>query len=153
MHSLEYVCPPFALFARHRLSVAFDVCLGRDEMGQERVLKNEEGAGQGGPTAPSSYGMSLLPLKWAADREVHREVAEELVQHFYSVFFADDGGAAGKLEALAVWLNAVQRAGLNVGYFLQMIKCTLFVKPEHLEKAKRLFAPFPDLRFLVADDS
>lgn len=153
MHSLEYVCPPFALFARNRLSVAFDICLGRDDQGQERVLKNEEGAGQGGPTAPPSYGMSLLPLKWAADREVHRDVEEELTKHFCSAFFADDGGAVGKLEALAVWLSAVQRAGLNVGYFLQMTKCTLFVKPEHLDKARALFAPFPNLKFLVADDS
>lgn len=153
MHNLEYVCPAFALFARNRLSVVFDICFGVDRNGQVLCLKSEEGAGQGSPSGPSTYGMALLPLKWAADRAVRNKVVAELLEHFCSVFFADDGGAIGKLEALSVWLDAVQKAGLNVGYFLQLAKCTLFVKPQYEGKARRLFARFPNLKFVVANDS
>ena len=60
----------------------------------------------------------------------------DLAKH---VWFADDSGAAGKLAALKIWWDALQRLGPSYGYHPKPSKSWLVVKEEHYEKAKEMF--------------
>ena len=55
------------------------------------------------------------------------------------VWFADDATAAGRLATLHQWWQLVTMIGPDFGYYPNASKTHLVVKPELVNKAKRMF--------------
>ncbi len=55
-------------------------------------------------------------------------------------WYADDSSSAGELEEMRKWWDILNISGPKYGYFPLAKKTILIVKPEHLEKAKRVFS-------------
>jgi hypothetical protein len=60
------------------------------------------------------------------------------------VWFADDSSAIGRLDAIREWAAKMEGHGPRFGYHMNLGKCKLLVKPEHLERASELFRGLTD---------
>ena len=56
-----------------------------------------------------------------------------------NIWYADDSGAAGDLQALLEWWQVLVHEGPQFGYFPNSVKTWLVVKPQHLEEAIQAF--------------
>ena len=72
------------------------------------------------------YGLAILPL-------IEKVSDDNLIQKWY----ADDGNAAGSVEALKVLLSKLKLHGPSFGY--NVIKCHLITKAEFVNDAKNVF--------------
>ena len=66
------------------------------------------------------YALATLPLL-----KHLRDTVEDARQ----VWYADDSGAAGKLQPLRIWWDELARIGPSYGYFPNSAKTQLLVKP------------------------
>lgn len=57
-------------------------------------------------------------------------------------WYADDSAAGGGVQPVFEWFLILLKNGPAVRYLLQLFKCVLLVKPEHLEKAQAIFADY-----------
>ena len=91
-----------------------------------KVLQSREGTTQGDPLAMAMYGLAILPL-------IENVSDDNLIQKWY----ADDGNAAGLVEALKVLLSKLKLHGPSFGY--NVIKCHLITEAEFVNDAKNVF--------------
>ena len=151
MHNLRRIAPVISNYAELRMLMHRRIYIGVDDNGIPQYLTNKEGVDQGDPIGMMLYSLALLPMKYHADDLVDLNCSEAEKQCFTSIFYADDGEAAGSLQALATWLKGIIDAGFNVGYFVNEVKTKLIVKKEMEVLAKDLFNFVPDLEFIVVD--
>ena len=81
-------------------------------------IKSQEGTTQGDTTAMAFYALSLMKL--IKDAKTKAPAAKE-------VFYADDGAAGGKLDALSHFWRHLQEDGPKYGYFVNPSKSYLIV--------------------------
>ena len=91
-----------------------------------KVLQSREGTTQGDPFAMATYGLAILPL-------IEKVSDDNLIQKWY----ADDGNAAGSVEALKVLLSKLKLHGPSFGY--NVIKCHFITEAEFVNDAKNVF--------------
>ena len=93
------------------------------------VIISAEGTTQGDPMAMAMYAIGIMPL-------IQRLRS---VNSTKQIWYADDCTGCGSLEDLSDWWNTLSNLGPLYGYFPNSSKSTLLVKPEHLDKAGRIF--------------
>ena len=92
-----------------------------------QCLLSEEGTTQGDPLAMAMYAIGTLPLVQQLDG-----IAKQ-------TWYADDSAAASKLEQLRMWWDLLNETGPLYGYFPNGSKTHILVKPQYINKAKKLF--------------
>ena len=93
-------------------------------------LQSCEGTTQGDPLAMAFYALATLPLL----KHLH-----DTVENVRQVWYADDSGAAGRLQPLRIWWDELARIGPSYGYFPNSAKTQLLVKPAIMEQARTEF--------------
>ena len=93
------------------------------------TLYSQEGTTQGDPLAMPMYALALCPLieKLKLDSSV------------VQVWYADDATAAGRIEKLRDWWNALVTLGPTFGYNVNPSKTHLVVKEIHHSTATSVF--------------
>ena len=125
LHNIQKLCPAIAtmLSNTYRSPVRLFI-KGEGE------LTSTEGTTQGDPLAMGMYALAVTPLICKL-----RETKPEVKQ----VWFADDATAAGKLISLREWWQHLAAHGPEIGYLPNASKTHLVVKPDLLDKAKKIF--------------
>ena len=123
LNNIAAICPILSTFTNNIYSQPRMLYTGT------HALLSEEGSTQGCPASMGVYSLNTVPLINSID-------AEDLLQ----IWYADDGNAGGSLEALYEWLSHVMEKGEAYGYHVNLSKCVLIVKEEHLDRATELFA-------------
>ena len=126
LHNIQYLCPNMATYIRN--------CYWRPSRlfvtgGAE--LKSSEGTTQGDPLAMATYGIGILPLLTAAQKDGHQTKR---------VAFADDLAGTKKLQNLLVWWNNIVEIGPKLGFYPKASKSWLIVPQELYQEAVELFA-------------
>ena len=129
MHNTQHLCPALSTFVRNIYTAEAELFLPSSD----EIILSREGTTQGGPESIGFYAVSTAMLSQP----------EPGVK---KVFYADDGGGAGKLTDLATWWKNLQAEGPLIGYFPNAGKTWLITKPEFHEQAKILF---PDVNVTV----
>ena len=96
-------------------------------MGQ--VILSQEGTTQGDPLAMAMYPLIVVRL-------LHAIATQGALQ----VWFADDASAGGRLPALRSWWDALVIIGPRYGYYPNLGKTWLVVKPDQSAEAQSVFA-------------
>ena len=93
------------------------------------TLYSQEGTTQGDPLAMPMYALALCPLieKIKLDTSV------------IQLWYADDATAAGRVEALRDWWDALVTLGPKLGYHVNPSKTHLVVKDNHCSTATSVF--------------
>ena len=124
LHNVRILCPTIATYAINTYrEPARLIIIGGKEM------RSEEGTTQGDLLAMCLYAVSLQPL-------IARLNASTLVKQCW---FADDATGAGSLGELKKCWGVLNESGPSLGYFPNVKKCWLIVKPEKEEAARDLF--------------
>ena len=126
LHNIGSLCPPLYQILKNTYSAPIRciVC------GDGEILSSE-GTTQGDPLASAMYALAMKPLigKLRAN-----------VPEVKQVWFADDATGAGTCEDLRKFWDNLLVHGAGYGYNPNGSKTHLVVKPEHLTKARELFA-------------
>ena len=77
-------------------------------------------------------------------KEKVAEVFSDKGKKLFQVLFADDSSAAGKLETVLAWVKAL----VKEGYYPEPSKSVLVVKEGKEERARQVFAEYPDLEIV-----
>ena len=112
--------------------------------GTDEVLYSEDGCTQGDPIAMLLYGVGVKPL-FVVVKEKTAEVFSDKGEKLFQVLFADDYSAAGKLETVLAWAEALVEEGPKYGYYPEPSKSVLVVKEGKEDRAREVFAEYPDL--------
>ena len=115
--------------------------------GTDEILYSEDGCTQGDPIAMLLYGVGVKPL-FVVVKEKVAEVFNDKGEKLFQVLFADDSSAAGKLETVLAWVRALVEEGPKYGYFPEPSKSVLVVKEGKEERAREVFAEYPDLEIV-----
>ena len=78
------------------------------------------------------YGLGIKPLTDKLSNAVDTNLCKQS-------WYADDSSAAGQLEEMKTWWEELCQTGPNYGYFPLPKKTVLIVKPEHNERAQKIF--------------
>ena len=143
MLNIRYTCPAYAkvLINCYRAATRLFV-----EGGTE--LESQEGTTQGCPFAMLMYAIALMPLlkqlRDPPDPPVPpSDPPDPPVPPPYpfpqQAWYADDSQAAGKLESMRRWWDAIVLNGPKYGYHPKPSKTILIVKDAHMERAKEVF--------------
>jgi hypothetical protein len=81
-------------------------------------------------------------------KEKVAEVFSATGEKLFEVVFADDASAAGKLEVVLAWVQALMEEGPKYGYHPEPSKSVLVVKAGLEERAKVVFKDFPGLEIV-----
>ncbi len=79
------------------------------------------------------YAVSTTPLINSST------TAENSLSPCKKIWYADDAAGSGTLEGVKSWWSKIQKQGPIFGYFPNPSKTWLITKPEHLERAKKMF--------------
>ena len=120
LKNIEVLCPSLYLALSNSYKTPSNLYVSH------KVLQSREGTTQGDPLAMAMYGLAILPL-------IEKVSDDNLIQKWY----ADDGNAAGSVEALKVLLSNLKLHGPSFGY--NVIKCHLITKAEVVSDAKNVF--------------
>ena len=99
----------------------------RNRNGIASFLHRREGVTQGDPLAMITYGIDILPLIKNLKR-----VIPDVPQPWYS----DDAGALGMFTRLETYFYFLTCQGLGWGYYPNLYKSVLIVRPENFEAGK-----------------
>jgi len=91
------------------------------------VFYSQEGTTQDDPLTMPMYALATLPLIGRLPSDVSQ------------VWYADDACAGGNVTQLRLWWKLICEMRPQFGYNANAVKTWFFVKPAHLESAKRLF--------------
>ena len=122
--NLQHTCPEFATYVINTYRMPAKLFLPDGSH-----ILSKEGTTQGDNCASGFYSISTL--------SIIKDLA--LIDGCKQIWYADDGGAGGRLTALKTWWDRLTHIGPPVGYFPNAGKTWLVVKPEHKEEATRLF--------------
>ena len=130
LHNMQIICPPFAtiLINTYRIPARLFIVSGGE-------ITSSEGTTQGDTLAMAFYGLSTKPIL---------ELLQKQVPEVLQVWFADDATGAGKLEALKLWWDGIQKEGLRYGYFVKPSKSWIVLKDQtKLEQCQEIFKESP----------
>ena len=133
LHNTSVICPEFSVYLVNTYRKPARLYIPNSN---GAFILSQEGTTQGDNCASAFYSCSLIPLMTELPTVPPDSANPDLAKH---IWFADDSGAAGKLEALKRWWDALQRLGPAYGYYPKPSKTWLIVKEEHYEKAKEMF--------------
>ena len=134
LHNTSVICPEFSVYLVNTYRKPARLYIPNSN---GAFILSQEGTTQGDNCASAFYSCSLIPLMTELPTVPPDSANPDLAKH---IWFADDSGAAGKLEALIKrWWDALQRLGPAYGYYPKPSKTWLIVKEEHYEKAKEMF--------------
>lgn len=122
LHNIQFFCPAIAIILIN--CYRGDACLF---VGNEVIL-SREGTTQGDPLAMAFFAIASVPL-----------ITAVAVDRVTQVWFADDAASGGKLVPLREWWNKLLDLGPKYGYFPNVGKTYLVVKPEKHEEARAVF--------------
>jgi hypothetical protein len=100
-------------------------------------IMSQEGSTQGCPAGMAMYGIGSIPV-------IKKSATEGVLQ----IWYADDSAAAGKIEGLKRWYEALDKEGPAHGYFVKLpktaaiVKC--HVKPGLEDKFREVFGELAD---------
>ena len=125
LHNIRVLCPSIATYAinTYREPARLFIVGGQK-------LRSSEGTTQGDPLAMSLYAISLQPLI------TRLQVKSAASQCWY----ADDATGCGSLGNVKTWWDELMVSGPPLGYFPNLQKCWLIVKPEKERPAKEIFS-------------
>ena len=123
LHNVQVVCPGLATIAANLYRQATPLFVGNS------TVLSAEGTTQGDPLAMPLYALAISPL-------VSYLTGASSAKN---IWYADDSGAAGDLQALLEWWQVLVHEGPQFGYFPNSVKTWLVVKPQHLEEATQAF--------------
>uniref|UniRef100_A0A0G4GTJ1 Uncharacterized protein n=1 Tax=Chromera velia CCMP2878 TaxID=1169474 RepID=A0A0G4GTJ1_9ALVE len=69
-------------------------------------------------------------------------------RYWYQLWYADDASNTGWLRQLRAWLRELVKRRPAAGYVVEVDKLILAVLPQFMQKAKEIFAEFPDLQIV-----
>ena len=122
LQNARHLCPALALIAincyRHPARLFVD----------GESLLSREGTTQGDPIAMPLYALATLPLLRAFKTEGPLQV-----------WYAENAGAGGKIEAFRRWWNGINEKDSLFGYHQNSAKSILLVKPEFEADAVLMF--------------
>lgn len=123
LRNIRALCPSIAtaLINTYRLDAELFV--------DGTTLLSQEGTTQGDPLAMPMYALALLPLIEKVNPD------SSVIQTWY----ADDATAAGQIEKLRDWWNALVTHGPKLGYRVNPSKTHLITKGCHLPTATSVF--------------
>ena len=120
LQNIELICPSIVTALRNSYDSPSNLYVNG------KILISQEGTTQGDPLAMSMYGLALLPLmRLLEDTEITQK------------WYADDGNAVGKLDAIHRLYKKLQQHGPAFGYHIT--KCHLVTKTDHKKVAMTLF--------------
>ena len=123
LHNVQLVCPTLGTIAINLYRTSSELHVGNS------IVWSAEGTTQGDPLAMPLYALAISPL-------VSRLTDLSAAKH---IWYADDSGAVGALEALHQWWGVLIQEGPAYGYFPNPSKTWLVLKPEHLPEATTIF--------------
>ena len=94
LHNIQYLCPKLSTYVRNLYRCEAELFIANSD----QVILSREGTTQGGPESMGFYAASTTPLS---------EGSSDLKK----IFYADDGGGAGKLDRLKSWWEDLQEQG------------------------------------------
>uniref|UniRef100_A0A0G4G797 Reverse transcriptase domain-containing protein n=1 Tax=Chromera velia CCMP2878 TaxID=1169474 RepID=A0A0G4G797_9ALVE len=104
------------------------------------TISSREGWTQGDPMSMARWSAGV-----AAGTEKKKQQQQEpdpLQKYWHQLWYADDASNTGWLHQLQAWLH---ESGPAAGYVVEVDKLILAVLPQFVQKAKEIFAEFPDL--------
>ena len=132
LHNMQYICPPFAIVQInvYRNPARLFIVGGGE-------IESAEGTTQGCTLAMPFYGLGTKPIVVNLKREIPIDEVKQ-------VWLADDASAAGKLKALKLWWDLIQKEGMKYGYYVKPSKSWLILKdPSKIDGCKELFSSSP----------
>ena len=122
LHNTSVICPEFSVYLVNTYRKPARLYIPNSN---GAFILSQEGTTQGDNCASALYSCSLIPLMTELPTVPPDSANPDLAKH---IWFADDSGAAGKLEALKRWWDALQRLGPAYGYYPKPSKTWLIVK-------------------------
>ena len=123
--NMNVICPEFAkyLINTYRNSAHLYI----SGAGGKFIL-SEEGSTQGDNAAMLMYACSIKPLiDYLGKPSTYENKTTEIPRQ---IWYADDSGAAGKLNSIYTWWNELLKIGPLLGYNPQPDKCHVIVKTQ-----------------------
>ncbi len=131
LQNIKELCPLFHQYLQNTYQKSAKLVIpGEDKY---EIIYSEEGTTQGDVAAMGKYGIAIKPLIDNLSDVVDTSKCKQ-------AWYADDSSAGGELVEMRKWWDELYSAGPKYGYFPLPKKTILIVKPEHLEKAERVFA-------------
>ena len=124
LHNISILCPSFATILN-----TYGVPIRLFITGEEEIASTE-GTTQGDPLAMAMYALAVTPLIRSL-RQSQPDVSQ--------VWYADDATAGGQLASLLHWWKHLLAYNPMYGYFPNVAKTCLIVKPDQLNFAQTLF--------------
>ena len=135
LHNILHLCPAFTTLAincyRHPSSL----------FASGTSLLSEEGTTQGDPLAMPLYALVTIPLINTLT----------LSNDTKQVWYVDDSAATRSIMGIRQWFNSLVRIGPSYGYYVNVEKTWLVVKPQYLQDAVSAFADTKSTSPLKAD--
>lgn len=105
---IQYICPEFSTYLINTYRLPCKLFISG---GQGKFIYSKEGTTQGDNTASGFYSLGITPLL-------------NILTHIdcHQLWYADDAGAAGKLEHLKEWWDKLNIKGPQHGYFPEATK-------------------------------
>ena len=123
LRNVQHLCPSLAPVVINTYRQ-----LANLHVGSETILSNE-GTAQGDPIAMVMYAVAIIPLL--------KSVA---IEGATQAWYADDGGAGGKVMRVRKWWDKLVEKGPLYGYHPNPSKSVLLVKPQYHKEAVEAFA-------------
>ena len=123
LRNVQHLCPSLAPVVINTYRQPANLYVGGE------TISSEEGTTQGDPIAMVMYAVAIIPLL----KSVATEGATQ-------AWYADDGGAGGKLMKVRMWWDKLVEKGPLYGYHLNPRKSVLLVKPQYHMIAVKVFA-------------
>ena len=124
--NIRHICPEISTYLINTYRDPSRLYISNS--GGHYIMSNE-GTTQGDNCASAYYSLGIQPI------------VEELnkVEDNKQIWYADDAGTGGKLNALKEWWDKLTDIGPRYGYFPNPSKTWLIVKPEYMEDAEAIF--------------
>ena len=119
---VQYICPEFSTYLINMYRIPCKLFLPGGSF-----LLSKEGKTQGDNAVSSFYSLGVTPL------------VKVLSPHCFQIWYADDAGAAGNLEGIKTWWDALCSKGPALSYHPEPTKSWLVVKPDYKDKARAVF--------------
>ena len=133
LNNIQHICPSLSTYIINSYRNAANLYVA----GANEPFHSDEGVTQGDNSAMGFYACSMMPL--LKQLVMKKEITVEEYQHLKQIWYADDAAAGGKLDDIQKWWTKLCKLGPTFGYHPKPSKSWVIVKPQYLEKARRLF--------------
>ena len=122
LYNMRVICPEMYRFLHNTYQQPANLYLG------SHIIKSKEGVTQGDVCAMAMYALAISPLVYDDSTGAKK------------IWYADDAGAAGRLEEVLEWWKMLKKRGPSYGFYPKPAKTILIVKPGAIDRAKQLFS-------------